>query len=459
MKKKISYLLRTLVLLLSGFGEMHAQMPGTPVLPIREKKNIYGGSGIDPAQCISNTSDGGYIVAGSTTSNNGIISGNHGGTDLWLMKFGSSGNMEWQKVMGGTGTEFANSVKQTADGGYIIAGESTSADGDVTTGNQGSADFWVIKLSALGILEWQKTFGGPGDDKPFSVLQSADGGYVLAGYTEADGGDVTGYHGGNSDAWIIKLNSSGQNIQWQKTFGGTDGEAALSIVEVNPNEYAVAGSSASSNGDLPLNNGLSDFWIFKFSYDTAANTVNLDWSNLYGGTDHDHARSIIRTADGGYAVAGDAASADGLVTGNHGAQDFWVLKLNAAGNLLWQKALGGSYMEWTQSIIQTADGGYALAGVTLSNNGDVSGNHGAGDFWMVKLNNLGALQWQKTYGGTNFEWANSLIRTTDNGYVLAGSSDSGNGDISGPKYGSTDTFILKVDAAGNIMRQWEDTAP
>ena len=220
-------------------------------------------------------------------------------------------------------------------------------------------------------IEWQKTFGGTGIEYAHSLIQTADGGYATAGWTSSNNGDVTGIHSiDTTDFWVVKMSSTGQ-IEWQKTLGGTRRDEAYSIIQTRDGGYAVAGYTASNNGDVSGYYGGGDFWVVKLS-----STGQLEWQKTLGGTSTDIAYSLVQTVDGGYAVAGQTLSNDGDVSGNHGGGDFWVMKLSSIGQLEWQKTLGGTGEDFACSLIQTAEGGYAVAGRTISNDGDVSGNHG-----------------------------------------------------------------------------------
>jgi hypothetical protein len=283
-------------------------------------QKCLGGSDYDEAYSIQQTPDGGYIVAGYTWSNDGDVSGNHGRWDYWLVKLDGSGNIIWQKCLGGGHDEEAYSVQQTADGGYIVAGYSKSNDGDVS-GNHGLDDYWVVRLDGSGNIIWQKCLGGSRDEEAYSVQQTADGGYIVAGWTFSDDGDVSGWHG-QFDYWVVKLDGSG-NIIWQKCLGGINQEDA---------------------------------------------------------------HSVQQTADGGYIVVGSTWSNDGDVSGNHGYSDYWLVKLDGSGNIDWQKCLGGSSRDIASSVKQTTDGRYVVAGYTYSNlTGDVGHNHGSIDYWVAKL--------------------------------------------------------------------------
>ena len=283
-------------------------------------RSAWGGSAYDEANSIQQTSDGGYIVAGVTNSTDGDVSGNHGNFDFWVVKLNDTGDIQWQKCLGGGGNEGANSIQQTADGGYIVAGYTNSTDGNVS-GNHGNFDFWVVKLDDVGNIQWQKCLGGSSYDLAFSVQNTVYKGYIVAGLTNSSDGNVSGNHG-NDDFWVVKLNDTG-DIQWQKCLGGSD-------------------------------------------YDDAIN--------------------IQPTADRGYIVAGFTYSNDGDVSGNHGDADAWLVKIDCIGRIIWQKCLGGSDYDDAWSVKPNAGKGYIAAGLTFSNDGDVSGNHGNGDVWVVKLN-------------------------------------------------------------------------
>ena len=344
--------------------------------PALQWQKCLGGTITDHAYSIQPTPDGGSIVAGYTTSTNGDVTGNHGGYDAWVMKLSATGTLEWQKALGGLGWDYAYSIQPTPDGGYIVAGFTDYTNGDAT-GNYGN-DAWVVKLSATGALEWQKALGGTSDDSASSIQLTPDGGYIMAGYTASTDGDVTGNHGSN-DAWVVKLSSTG-SLQWQKALGGTSGDGVGNIQATLDGGYILAGYTQSTNGDVSGNHGLNDAWVVKLS---AIGT--LEWQKALGGTSSDLAHSIQLTTDGGYILAGNTASSNGDVTGNHGNQDAWVVKLSATGTIQWQKALGGTSSDYAQSIQPTNDGGYIVAGYTASTDGNVTGNHGGYDAWVVKL--------------------------------------------------------------------------
>ena len=410
--------------------------------PTIEWQKSLGGTGSDGATTIQQTADGGYIVAGASISTDGDVTGNHGGNDYWVVKLNSTGTITWQKCLGGTGDDFASSIQQTIDGGYIVAGYSESTNGDVT-GNHGGQDYWVIKLDSTGSITWQKSLGGTSQDYAYAIQQTADGGYVVAGKSSSANGDVTS-NNGVMDYWVVKLTGTGA-IDWQKSLGGTGDDWANSIQQTADGGYIIVGYSESVDGDVFGNHGSLDYWVVKLD-----STGAIDWQKSLGGNDWDYAWFIQQTTDGGYIVAGYAYSNNGDVTSNHGFDDYWVVKLDSLGAIDWQECLGGTNSERAISIQQTADGGYIVAGASKSTNGDVTGNHGNYDYWVVKLTNLGAIDWQKALGGTGGDYAYSIQQTADGGYIVAGYTTSTDGDVTG-NHGDYDYWVVKLSPAVGVV--------
>ena len=359
----------------------------------------YGGTGTDLASSIQQTADGGYIVAGSTRS---FGEGNY---DVWVIKLDSNGAITWQKTYGGADYDHANSIQQTADGGYIVAGETTSF-------GTGERDVWVIKLDSNGAITWQKTYGGVEDDTVTSIQQTQDGGYVVAGYTYSFGT-------GTCDGWVLKLDGDG-NVTWQKTYGGTNVDWIYSIRQTADGGYIVAGETESFGA------GDYDGWILKLDRDG-----NVTWQKTYGAGGPQSTFSVQQTQDNGYIVAGGAyASATG-------STDAWVMKLDSTGAITWQKTYGGIGYDYPYSIQQTQDGGYIVGGEAYS--------FGPGNYsiWLIKLDASGAITWQKTYGGAGGQRTQSIKQTQDGGYIIAGWHQASIGS-------NSDAFILKLDSSGSI---------
>jgi hypothetical protein len=338
----------------------------------------YGGTYSDWVTSMVQTSDGGYAMAGYWSVVTGYTSGY-----FWLVKTDSVGHLQWNKTYG-IGSDA--SLVQTSDGGYAIAGTKYS----------NGADFWLVKTDSSGNKLWDKTYGEERLDSARFVIQTSDGGYALAGYTVPA-------NTANSDFRLVKTDSAG-NQQWSKTFGGGGIDDAYSVVQASDGGYAIAGWT------LPYGGAKGDFLLVKV--DSAG---NQQWSKTYGGTGDDNPYSMIRTSDGGYAILGSTDSG----TNNN---DFLLVKVDSAGNQQWSKTYGGTGGEYGYSLVQTSDGGYVLAGITYS--------YGAGytDFWLVKTDSSGNELWDKAYGGTDADHPYSVVQTSDGGYAIAGSTYSSPAD-------------------------------
>ena len=424
----------TLLLTILFFGYTQAQAPSI------QWQKCLGGLGDDVANSIQLTSDGGYIVAGWSYSTEGNINGNHGGADYWVVKLDSTGTIQWQKSLGGSNDDCATSIQTTSDGGYVVAGYSSSINGDVT-GNHGIKDYWVVKLDALGNIQWQKSLGGNNYDAAESIQTTFDGGYVVVGYTDSNNSNVTGNHGGR-DCWVVKLDATG-TIQWQKTLGGTGIDYGNAIQNTSDGGYVVAGYTFSNDGEVSGNHGSSsDYWIIKLDA-----LGIIQWQKCLGGSGNDYAKSIKTTSDEGYIVVGRSNSNDGNVSGNHAnTEDYWVVKLNALGVLQWQKSFGGYGIDVANTVQTTSDGGYIVAGYSQYISGNVTVNHGGYDFWVIKLDAIGIIQWQKSLGGSGDDYPNNIQLTSDGGYIVVGESNSIDGDVTS-NHGGSDFWVVKLGTA------------
>jgi hypothetical protein len=407
-------------------------------------QKCLGGTGFDMANYIVQTSDSGYIVAGSSASANGDVTFNHGGYDFWVAKLTGTGSITWQRSYGGSLGDNANFIQQTTDGGYIVAGVARSGDGDLT-GNHGTIDYWVLKLTSTGSIAWQHNYGGSGADVLHCIRQTSDGGYILAGRTASADGDVTSNQGGD-DVWIVKLNSLG-SITWQKTYGGTGNDDAGAVWEAFDGGFIVAGNTGSNDGDVSGNHGLDDIWVMKLS-----SSGSLLWQKCYGGTGTDDmvddaaSGAMQQTSDSGIILAGWSNSNNGDVSGNHGNLDYWVVRLSDTGRIIWQHSFGGSGLDFPGALEQTTDTGFIVTGSSTSNDGDVTGNKGSYDYWTIKLSPSGVLQWEKSTGGDGGvygESGNSVHETFDGGYIIAGGTNSNDSDVSG-NHGDYDYWIVKL---------------
>ena len=425
-------------------------VPGVSLANNKVWNKTYGGSESEKVWNIQITNDGGYILAGHTfgSSDGDVPNGNRGDWDIWILKVNSDGVIEWNKTYGGSGRDEAWDLQKTNDGGYIVAGSTNSSNGDVTDVNNGDYDFWILKLSSDGTKQWDKTYGGSDYEGAYSIFPTSDGGYIINGETLSNtSGDVTDGTNGQGDVWILKINSDGTK-QWDKTYGGSEYDWGYFIQQTSDGGFVVSSRSSSSNGDVTNGtNGQEDFWILKLNSDGTK-----QWDKTYGGSEYEGVTLMQQTSDGGYIVIGSTYSSNGDVTdGNNGSEDAWILKLNSDGTKQWDKTYGGDKEEGINSIFQTSDGGYIIAGKTASSSdGDVTDvNKGGYDSWILKLNSDGTKQWDKTYGGSEYDEATFAIQTFDSGYIIAGYTESSDGDITDENNGNSDFWILKLNRLGN----------
>jgi hypothetical protein len=356
-------------------------------------QKCYGGSNDDDyiGTFPIATSDGGYVIGLGTQSNDGDITGNHGEVDVSLMKINATGTVQLQKCFGCLGLDNIRGLFQTADGGYLIVGETSSNDGDVS-GNHGGDDLWLFKINTTGTILWQKCIGGSGNEKLEEIIPTADGGYIGVGKTTSiNNGDVLGNTVGG--AWVFKITNLGV-IQWQKVYQEV---RITGVLQTPDGGYVYSGEGMFSN--LPEYHGGYDVWVAKVNQGGT-----IQWQKCYGGSGTEEYSKIIASNDGGYFFTSRTFSNDGDVFGNHGGVDCWVVKIDASGTILGQNCFGGSGEEGGGYIQKTLDGGVLVMSSTTSNDGDISGNHGGSDAWAIKLSVNGAIQWQKCFGGTNDEF-------------------------------------------------------
>lgn len=406
--------------------------------PIVEwNKTTYGGTKEDGFAGMQPGVNGGFVLAGSTYSNDGDIVGFKGYSDGRVILVNADGTLQWQKCLGGTGPDDLLNISNVSDG-YLAVGFTQSNDGDIPH-NHGMSDAWLVKLSNLGAVIWSKAYGGSKLDEAYSAVKTTDGGYIFTGETGSVDGDANGTSHGGSDMWVVKLDVSG-GIQWQKKYGGSRNDQGISIKQTVDGGYIVAGNTFSNDGDVIGHHDSTDIWVVKLT-----DTGTISWAKDFGGTARDNAFDIHQTTDGGYIVVGNTLSDDGDIAYNHGDGDAWLLKLDATGNLLWEKTYGGSKQEITLSLLQTSDAGYLLTSFTYSNDGDVSGNHGNSDAWLLKTDSIGTIQWQKCLGGKVQDEGYRSVQVSDSEYLMAGSATSVDGDVTGYRGGSgSDAWLLKL---------------
>lgn len=433
-----------LLTLLFAFSTINAQLVW---------QKTYGGSAHEYAWKTIPTSDGGFAFVGFSESNDGDVSGNHGGVDLWVAKADASGTIEWSKLYGGTEDDKGYDITQTADNGFMVVGWTDSYDGDVT-GHHGtnSSDMWVLKLSSSGSIDWNKCYGGTSDDEGAAIAKTQSGDYIIAGTTYSYDGDVSGNHGTyESDFWIIKINSTGTLLN-QLCVGGAGYEEGINMIVTADDGCVVAGRTSSTDLTSIGYHGGSDMLVAKIT-----SSITLDWAKCYGGSETEEANAVVQLNDGSYAVLGYSSTGNnGDVTGHHGSQgqdDFWLLKLTSAGAITWAKCYGGDSDDQANGLAKTSDGGFVMSGLTSSTNGDVSGFHGGGffepDIWVAKVDGSGTLLGQRCCGGSGQDESFNVYEESSNVYVVTGFTYSGDYDVTLNR-GSADGWILKVTPTAGI---------
>jgi len=348
-------------------------------------RRTYGGSNDDQGYSVQQTQDGGYIVTGETYSFGA------GAWNVYLIKTNASGDTLWTRTYGWSDGHLGNSVQQTSDGGYIIAGTYHNLE-------FGWDDVYIVKTNAAGDTLWTRTYGGAWNDQGYSVQQTSEGGYIIAGWTNSFGAGV----------YLIKTDASGDTL-WTKTYGGSNATHGYSVQQTLDGGYIVTGTTSYGNGD-----------VYLIKTDASGDTL---WTRTYGGTNWDLGNSVHQTSDGGYIIAGFTYSF------GPGWPDVYLIKTNASGDTLWTRAYGGTDYNVGNSIQQTSDGGYIVAGTTSS--------YGAGSFdvYLIKTNATGDTLWTRTFGRTGDDRGYSVQQTTDGGYIVAG-------------WNGYDVYLVKTDTNG-----------
>jgi len=367
---------------------------------------VEAGQRYEETGAVEQTEDGGYIIVAST------LSFGAGYYDVYLIKTDANGNETWSNPFGGTGLDAGHDVQQTKDGGYIIVGETESFG----QGSLFEPDVYLIKTDANGNETWSNGFGTPNQDVGYSVQQTKDGGYIIVGETEI----FEGTQSSDFNVLLLKTDANGNEI-WRKTFGGTDFDLGKSVQETSNGGYIIVGRTWSFGA------GESDFYLIK----TDANG-NETWSKTFGGTDIERGQSVQETADGGYIITGRTWSFGG------GSADVYLIKTDTNGNKTWSKTFGGTDWESGNSVQETADGGYIIAGETCPC------PEGTGDVYLIKTDANGNEIWSKTFGGTGQDMGTSVQEIADGEYIIAGDTNSfGNGGF--------DVYLIYYSVAQRAM--------
>ncbi|NWK99584.1 T9SS C-terminal target domain-containing protein [Flavobacterium collinsii] len=443
----------------------------------------YGGTHADYLFDAQPTADYGFILAGSSLSDKtgNKDEENHGDLDFWIWKMKENGDLDWQKSFGGSGFDLLQSIKNTRDGGFLLAGTSSSAKSFQKKENcKGLSDFWIIKLDAAGGEQWQRTIGGSGQEELLCAFQTKDGGYILGGSSSSSPQSVTSSKfdeksfvsdpyakseksRGNMDYWIIKLNQQGV-IEWQKTYGGKYSDLLRSMEQTADNGYVLAGYSNSpvSGDKTEANKGVGDYWIVKIN-----DTGQIQWQKTYGGDGDDQPYVIHQTKDGGYIVGGNSNSSNTLtpqggIVGN--GTDYWVLRLDEEGGVIWSKTFDYGKVDILTSLVENNDQTYLIGG-HARNSGPKSGGglaskaagalvkekDGINDYIALKINDQGEEVWSKTVGSGGEDILRKLVETRDGGYLMAGTSNGSSKDKNS-SIGANDFWVVKLKDKAKVEK-------
>ena len=360
------------------------------------------------------TDDGGYIVAGIDTAfdynRNTVIYNKYTEGRAWLAKLDVNGVLTW--------TRYSPTLDPHTGGFLSICRMPSGLNVAAGHGNTTSAlpsNFYIAAYNDVGNFQWDNLYGGSNIDRAYNIQTTSDGGFILAGFTLSNDGQVSGNHNpGTADAWIVKLDAS-RAIQWQKCYGGAGGDTAYSILQTSDG-YIVAGVSSSSNGDLTGNNGLSDAWVFKID-----NAGTIQWQKNIGGVENDALKSIVSNSDNSYTLTGYTRSATVLSNGLKGQADLWIITVSGTdGSTIWSKGYGGTSNDHGYSIKRTVGNGFLVGGYTESTNGDISGQAGRADGWLLNLQNDGSLNWQKTVGTAKDEFVLTVLGSDNGDFTITG---------------------------------------
>jgi hypothetical protein len=375
--------------------------PETTSVKVTTWVGTLGGGWDDHAYAVRSTSDGGYVAAGSTSSTG------DGSVDVYLVKMDAKGVVQWERAFGGTDWDEARAVQETSDGGFVVVGSTRSFGG-------GGSDYLLIRTDAAGNDLWATALGGPGNQYGFSVIETADGGFLVAGQTSS-------VRGTDYDLSLVKTDSQG-GLLWAKTYGGIRDEAGYSVLETPGGGFMVAGYTGS------MGHGMEDVYLIRTNEAGA-----LMWDRVYGGEGNERGHALIQTTGGQYVVTGK--------TWSYGAGGYDVLLLQADqdGTLMWLNAYGGNGYDCGNGVAETSDGGFIVAGETDS--------FGQGDFdvYSVRTDQGGTAVWQRTFGGTGDDSGFSVLHAADGGFLIAG-------DTTSYGAGGYDGYLIKTDQDGAVRR-------
>lgn len=444
MRQQLIIPLLLAVMIIGVYQDAIAQTP-----PDIQWQYNYGGSSSEGGHSISPTADGGYIIAGSTQSNDGDVSGYQGFRDIWVLKLNGAGVLEWQHCLGGSDDDMNTSVIRPAhDGGYILGGTTLSFDGDVQCSAMPTSRIWVTKLNEVGVPQWNTCLGGSQVDG-FADILPTSGGYLVFGTTASMDGDASSNNGGQ-DALLVKLDYEG-NTLWSRCYGGERNDGGRGLIETTNGNYLLIAGTGSIDGDLTGQNPYN----LEVTSGTTGWLLMVDpvgdilWQRCVGGSNLDFLRGARELSDGSFVVVGSSNSLDGDLPINQGGLDAWVLKLDSNGDLMQSRTFGGSESDEFMNCVVRPDGTTLAAGSTRSSDGDITDQRGISDGWVVLISPAMEIIWQRTMGGSAFDQIEDVTATTDETAAMVGLSLSSDGDLTGNN-GETDVWVMK-------LAPWNDT--
>ncbi|MCB0696560.1 MAG: T9SS type A sorting domain-containing protein [Chitinophagaceae bacterium] len=400
----------------------------------------FGGSNQEVQSAMVELSGGSVILGSSTFSNDKDVHNNYGKWDLWLAKLSPAGDTIWTKNYGSTEGDFLNDMIVDRTGRLVCVGSSYANNtGDVGMG-KGSRDMWVICIdTASGAVIWSKVYGSSGYDEGYDIVQMNNGHFVVAGINQGNDGDVTNNHGGY-DGWIVQLDSNGNKVK-EKSFGGTKFEQFSDVIVSANGGLVLAGEAQSNDFDVTGNHGSNDMWVVRL--DTA---LQLVWQKCVGGSSYDNAWSVKELPGGNLLAAGCEQSTDGDLTSVSNADikgNYYLVKFSSTGNILWQKAYGGTSYDYLDDMLQRGANEFVLIGEAESDDGNIATNYGMADIWLASVDSNGTILWSKSMGGSKGDFGNSAITNREGGLYVFSVSQSADSDIVQTK-GNSDIWVVKL---------------
>lgn len=398
-----------------------------------------GGSQTDMAQSIISLSDGSIILTGYTQSDDGVFDGMRiGDFDIFVVKLSRSGDIEWIRVFGESELDQGYSVTETSDGGIVISGKSF----------RGSWNSVILKLDSAGNLIWEKAFSSSSGE---SIDATDDGGVIVTGFTASDEGVFEGLNLGKADIYIMKLNGNG-DVQWVRNYGGSEGDVGYKILQTSDGGFLLAGYVYSSDGDLEGIKESRYMDLFLMKTDSEGNIL---WTNLFENDEPYLVASdisdIAETKQESYRYTySDCKAGDSL---GSSICRFHLFQFSADGDMEWRRTYQGSEGESAHAMVVTSDGGTILTGNTSSTDGDFSGveNKGSSDILVMKTDANGDVEWIQNYGGSSGERGEAITQLPDGSFAVSGFEFSNDGDFRGMNRGVADIFVIKTDQNGHIL--------